>query len=232
MMSPLILLPGKMCDFRLYGPQIEALSGQYSLKLIPITNHSSIQQLAANVIARAPDRFGIAGLSMGGIVAMEVFAQAPERVERIALLDTNPKADLEAAKNTRIPQIEKVLRGELESLMREVIIPSYSVAGPQREDILNLCLNMALDLGKTVFKRQSHALQTRPDQCRNLSQIKVPTLILCGAEDQLCPVSQHQMMHELIKNSRFEIIQGAGHLPTLEQPEKTTEALLRWLKDS
>jgi pimeloyl-ACP methyl ester carboxylesterase len=232
MMSPLILLPGMMCDARLYGPQIEALSGHYSLNLIPITNHSSIQQLAAEVIAQAPDRFGIAGLSMGGIVAMEVFAQAPDRIERIALLDTNPNAETEVKKNDREPQISRVLKGELENVMREDIMPKYLVADPQRNEILDLCLDMALNLGKTVFERQSHALKNRPDQSRNLRRIKVPTLILCGQEDQLCPLEQHQMMHDLIKNSRLEIVQEAGHLPTLEQPAKTTEALLRWLRES
>ena len=232
MMSPLILLPGMMCDARLYGPQIEALSGHYSLNLIPITNHSSIQQLAAEVIAQAPDRFGIAGLSMGGIVAMEVFAQVPDRIERIALLDTNPNAETEVKKNDREPQISRVLKGELENVMREDIMPKYLVADPQRNEILDLCLDMALNLGKTVFERQSHALKNRPDQSLNLRRIKVPTLILCGQEDQLCPLEQHQMMHDLIKNSRLEIVQEAGHLPTLEQPAKTTEALLRWLRES
>jgi pimeloyl-ACP methyl ester carboxylesterase len=232
MMSPLILLSGMMCDARLYGPQIEALSGHYSLSLIPITNHSSIQQLAAEVIAQAPDRFGIAGLSMGGIVAMEVFAQVPDRIERIALLDTNPNAETEVKKNDREPQISRVLKGELENVMREDFMSKYLVADPQRNEILDLCLDMALNLGKTVFEHQSHALKNRPDQSLNLRRIKVPTLILCGQEDQLCPLEQHQVMHDLIKNSRLEIVEGAGHLPTLEQPTRTTEALLRWLREA
>lgn len=93
MSLPLVLLPGMMCDARLYGPQIEALSSDYALHVAPIGGHDTVQALANEILAHAPPRFALAGLSMGGIVAMEVLAQAPERVARLALLDTNPRAE-------------------------------------------------------------------------------------------------------------------------------------------
>ena len=95
-LTPLVFLPGMMCDERLFGPQIAALSADREVRFAPISDHDTVQALAAEVLANAPPNFALAGLSMGGIVAMEVVAQAPDRVEKIALLDTNPRAELPA----------------------------------------------------------------------------------------------------------------------------------------
>jgi len=227
--TPLVLLPGMMCDARLYGPQIAALSGRLPIHLAPITGHSSVDALAEAVLAGAPPRFALAGLSMGGIVAMEVVRQAPERVDRLALLDTNPRAELDEIRQRREPQIEKVRTGGLAEIMRDELKPNYLANGPRRRDVLDLCMEMALDLGADVFERQSRALQTRPDQQEVLKQVTCPTLILMGVEDRLCPRDRHELMHHLIAGSTLEIIDGAGHLPTLEQPDAVTTAFTTWL---
>lgn len=228
-MMPLVLLPGMMCDARLFGPQIDALSAERTLHLPPLTGHDTMAGLAAAIIAQAPPRFALAGLSMGGIVAMEVLRQAPERVERVALLDTNPLAEADAMKARRGPQIAKVRAGGLAEVMREEMKPNYLADGPRRSDILDLCMAMAGALGPEVFITQSIALRARPDQQETLRALDMPALILCGAEDKPCPIERHELMHALIPGSELVIVPAAGHLPTLEQPDATTKALRDWL---
>ena len=229
-MTPLVLLPGMMCDARLFGPQMAHFSGQRAVQIAPLSGADTMHELAENVLAHAPPRFALAGLSMGGIAAMEVLRQAPERVERIALLDTNPLAEFEEVKARRQPQIEKARDGRLADIMRDEMKPNYLADGPDKTDILELCLEMALELGPDVFVSQSIALRDRPDQCETLRNFTGPALVLCGRMDTLCPVSRHELMADLLPNATLEIVEGAGHLPTLEKPDETNAALSAWLE--
>lgn len=230
-MIPLVLLPGMMCDGRLFGPQIAALGLHRAIHLAPLTQADSTAALAAAVLADAPPRFALAGLSMGGIVAMEVIAQAPARVTRLALLDTNPLAELPEVQARRGPQMDRVRAGGLHEVMRDEMKPNYLIEGPGKAAVMALCMAMAMDLGPEVFLRQSIALRDRPDRQKVLQGVKVPTLVLCGREDRLCPVERHELMHRLILGARLDIVEGAAHMPTLEQPERTTAALVRWLEE-
>jgi pimeloyl-ACP methyl ester carboxylesterase len=230
-MTPLLLIPGMMCDGRLFGPQIDAFSSLMPLHLAPINEFDTIQALAAEVLDQAPVRFNLAGLSMGGIVAMEIMAQASQRVARLALMDTNPRAETVERQQARGPQIDKVRAGQLAAVMRDELKPNYLVDSPFKPAILDVCMAMALDLGVEVFERQSLALQHRQDQQETLRRVSIPTLLLCGAEDRLCPPERHREMLELIPGSRLEIVNHAGHMPTLEQPEATNAALRRWMED-
>jgi len=162
---------------------------------------------------------------------MEVLRQAPDRVAKVALMDTNPKAEHPAVAANREPQIAKVQAGDLAIVMRDEMKPNYLSDGPNRAAILDICMDMAHDLGPTVFINQSRALQTRSDQQDTLRAASCPALVLCGRDDTLCPVHRHTLMHELMPHSDLQIIENAGHLPTLEQPETTTQALRRWLED-
>ncbi|CRL13117.1 alpha/beta fold hydrolase [Phaeobacter italicus] len=229
-MTPLLLLPGMMCDARLFQPQIAALSGRHILITAPIGGADTMTALARTVLNAAPPRFAVAGLSMGGILAMEIIRQAPDRVAAVALMDTNPLAEKPDIQARRGPQIEAVQSGHLAEVMRDEMKPNYLTEGPDRAAILDLCMAMALDLGPEVFVNQSRALRDRPDQCETLRSFDGPALVLCGRDDALCPVSRHELMHDLLPNSTLKIIDGAGHLPTLEQPTKTTAALARWLE--
>ncbi len=230
-MTPLILLPGMMCDARLFGPQIQALSGRMPVMTFPLGQHDSVQVLAADILRNAPPVFALLGLSMGGIVAMEVVRQAPERVSHLALLDTNPLAETPEVKARRAPQMTAVREGRLWHVMRDEMKPNYLADGPRQGAVLDLCMVMATDLGPDVFLRQSQALMDRPDQCDTLSAYAGETLVLCGQDDGLCPVERHELMHRLLADSTLEIIPGAGHLPTLEKPDETTAAISRWLED-
>lgn len=231
-MLPLLLLPGMMCDARLYAPQIATFSHRVPIHFAPLSNHDNVHDLAAEILAHAPPKFALLGLSMGGIVAMEVLAQAPERVGKLALLDTNPRAELDEVKARRQPQIERVQRGELLPLMQSDMIPNYFRSGETPDaGIVATCEAMALTCGEVVFVRQSLALRDRPDQQQTLKNVRVPTLILCGDDDLLCPLERHTLMHELIPHSQLQIIESAGHLTNLQQPKAVNAALEKWLFD-
>ena len=226
-MTPLVLVPGMMCDARMWGG-IERDFG------VPVLHHLPIQAetmstLAALFLADAPPRFALAGLSLGGILAMEILRQAPDRVERLALLDTNPMAETPEAQARRAPQIARALAGDLDGVMREDMKPNYLSPGPGQAAILDLCMDMALALGPPVFARQSIALRDRADQQATLAAYKGPALVLMGANDRLCPLDRHQLMHRLMPQSQFHLISGAAHLPPLEQPAATARAMRDWL---
>ena len=230
-MTPLVLLPGMMCDERLFAPQISELSKQREVHFAQISDHETITELATEVLNNAPPVFALAGLSMGGIVAMEVLSQAADRVERLALLDTNPLAELSDVAKRRGPQIDAVKNGQLKEIIRDEMKPNYLFDGVKKTETLKLCMDMALDIGPDAFIRQSIALRDRVDQKNTLRKYKRPALVLCGRHDVLCPLERHELMHTLLENSKLEIIEDAGHLPTLEQPKITTTALASWLED-
>ncbi len=228
MSTQLIFLSGMMCDARLFAPQITELGGvclNYGL------DHDSVEDMAAHLL-QTPGQMALVGLSMGGILAMEMLRQAPDRIERIALLDTNPLAEKPEIQARREPQMQAVRDGRLAAVMRDEMKPNYLADGPQKQGILDLCMDMALKAGKQVFLNQSKALRDRPDQSETLRGFTGPALVLCGREDTLCPISRHELMHDLMPQSALKIIDGAGHLPTLEQPTQTTAALRRWLEST
>lgn len=228
-MTALVLLPGMMCDARLFGPQIATLSGRIEVMVPTLTAHDTMYGLARDVLATAPPKFALAGLSMGGIVAMEMLAQAPERITHLALMDTNPLAESEEVQDRRLLHMAAVEGGHLARVMQEEMKPNYLADGPEKDAILDLCMTMALTLGPEAFIRQSLALRDREDRQNVLRKVDVPSLVLCGRHDRLCPVHRHELMHELIPGSDLCIVEEAGHLPTLERPLETSAALSDWL---
>lgn len=201
------------------------------MHIAPCTEQDTMSGLAAAILAHAPRRFALAGLSMGGIVAMEVLRQASDRVERVALLDTNCRAEPAEVQARRLPQIARAQTGDLAGVMQEFLLPNYLADPEAGAETLDVCMDMALGLGPDVFARQSRALASRPDQQATLAAWPGPALVLTGAEDRLCPRDRHELMHSLMPQSTLVVVEGAGHLPTLEKPMETTAALIRWLED-
>lgn len=136
-MLPLVFLPGMMCDARLFGPQIKVLSSDRTIFTPSIGAYDTMSALAAEILRSTPPRFALAGLSMGGIVAMEILRQAPGRVERLALMDANPRAEIEETKKRRAPQIAAVKAGEHRSVIRDEMKPNYLAEGPRRGAIMD-----------------------------------------------------------------------------------------------
>lgn len=230
MPEPVVLLPGMMCDARLFGPQIAELSADFSVMVSPINQGERIEEIASSLLDQLPLRFALAGLSMGGIVAMEILRRAPDRVSRLALMSTNPLAETPQVAAAREPQIVKVRTGNLHAVMRDEMKPNYLAPGPFRQDILDLVMDMADVMGPEIFVRQSRALQRRKDQQATLRRCKAPTLVLCGAHDNLCPVKRHTFMAELMPHADLVVLPDSGHLPPLEQPSETTAALRKWME--
>ncbi len=224
-----LYLPGMMCDERLWQHQTRSLP--FPAIHADTTTSDSIGGLAERALSDAPDRFAMVGLSMGGIIAFEIWRQAPERVTHVALLDTNPHADAPARRPIRMQQIEAVLAGGLREVAIEQLKPLY-LAEANRDDeaLLQILLDMALDLGPDVFESQSIALRDRVDSVPTLPTINCPTLVLCGAEDHLCPVEYHELMATQIPGATLEVVENCGHIASLEQADRVTDALRRLLE--
>ncbi|MEH6587938.1 MAG: alpha/beta fold hydrolase [Halioglobus sp.] len=227
----LLLLPGMMCDAGLWASQTKVLAAEYSIFHGDITRDADISTIARRVLSHAPERFALAGLSMGGIVAMEMWRQAPQRIERLALLDTNFRSDSMERQEMRNRQMNEVRQGSLGAILRDELKPNY-LARCHRGNtaLLDDVLYMGMSLGEGVFERQSLALRDRQDSTSTLATINCPTLVLCGEEDSLCPPQLHREMTSLIPGARLEIIHECGHMATMEQPDKVTTALHHWLK--
>ncbi|SEO62899.1 Pimeloyl-ACP methyl ester carboxylesterase [Salinihabitans flavidus] len=229
MSEPLVLVPGMMCDARLYAAQIADLSRDFAVMVVPVTGQDRVEDMAIQVLQQAPERFALAGLSMGGIVAMEVIRRAPERVTRIALIDTNALPETPQSAAAYEPLIVGAKSGQIERVMADFMRPEFLAPGPGRSQILGLVQEMARDLGAEVLIRQVRALQRRPDQQGTLRRIKAPALVLCGAHDRLTPVKRHEFMAGLIPHAQLQIIEEAGHLPVLETPGEINTALRLWM---
>lgn len=227
----LVLLPGMMCNAGLFAPQVDALGGQYDI-FIPELVSPSIEEMAQSVLDRVKSQnFNLAGLSMGGIVAMEIVRQAPDRVDRLALLDTNHLADAPENFDLRNRQIADVKNGKLRDVIIEEMKPVY-LANKNKDNqaLLDTLINMAMEVGAETFIAQSIALRDRKDQSQTLKTYTGPSVVLCGHEDNLCPVDRHQQMADLLANSELKIIADTGHISTLESPDAVTAEMKRWLQ--
>ena len=145
------MVPGMMCNERIFSPQIEELSKNLEVTVADISNFPSVCDLASDVLKKAPKSFSLLGHSMGGIVAMEIYSQEPKRIEKLILMDTNPKAELDEVKLKREPQIREVNKGKLLEVMRDEMKPNYLAESENKRSVLNVCMDMALTLGPVSY---------------------------------------------------------------------------------
>ena len=219
-----------MCDARVFGAQFAAFSGAMTLTVAPVTGGDRIEEIASRVLDTLPRRFALAGLSMGGIVAMEILRRAPDRVTRIALMNTNSLAETPQGAADYEPLIIKLKSGRLEEAVQAMIRPEVLAPGPGRMQVIAQVTEMARGLGAETIIRQIRAIQRRRDYQAVLRKCRVPALVLCGAHDRLTPVKRHELMAGLLPDARLEVIEAAGHLPVLEAPEAANQALAAWLR--
>lgn len=228
---PVYALPGLLDDERLWQHQAAALGTRYPLLTARLTGHDSIAALAASALANAPaGRFALLGLSMGGYVALEIMRQAPQRVLALALLDTNARADSEAASAFRrslMAQAQTDFTAVVKGITPRLLHPDHLTD----EALVKLIEDMAFSVGPEVFACQQTAIMGRIDSRPFLSSIACPTLVLCGREDLLTPLELHQEMAAWIAGAKLTVIEQCGHMSALEQPQRVNEALAAWLAD-
>jgi pimeloyl-ACP methyl ester carboxylesterase len=226
------LVPGLLCDAALWRGQVEDLADIAEPWIADVTRDDSMTAMARRVLAEAPSgRFALAGLSMGGYVAQAILREAPERVERLALLDTSAMADTPEQSVRRRGLIDLAEKGDFKGVTPR-LLPLF--VHPDRlsdKALTDEVMAMTERVGKDAFLRQQRAIMGRPDNRPNLPKIDCPTLVICGRQDQMTPLDWNEDIAALIPGARLEIIEDCGHLTTMERPWETSVAMRQWLTE-
>lgn len=225
----LILLPGMPLDAALWAHQTRHLADVADPQVPDLSGDDSVAAMAGRVLDSAPERFAMAGLSMGGYVALEILRRAPERVTRLALLDTNARPDTAEQTETRRAAMALALQGKYRQVMQagmaRLVHPDRLADRPLVESALAQMERVGVD----GYIREQTAIIARPDSRPGLAAIACPTLILCGRQDVLTPPALHEEMAAAIPGARLVLIEDCGHLSAMEQPQAVTALLRDWL---
>ena len=229
MPAPVFFLPGLLEDADAFEAQVTQLGPYAPCSVADLTTSDSIAGLAAEALKQAPaGPFSLVGHSMGGYVALEILRQAPERVQRVAFLDTHARPDTpEATENRRrlVALAEKDFPAVIQALMDKILWAHHR----EDPDIVGTVTEMALSTGKEAFARQEHAIIGRIDSRPHLAQIRCPALVVAARHDAIMPVPLLEELAAGIPGARLEIVEDSGHMAPLEQPERVCELLLEWL---
>ncbi len=227
---PTLLIPGLAASARLYESQIPALWRLGPVTVADHTRQSSMASLAQDILALSPPSFALVGLSMGGYIAFEIMRQAPERVLKLALLDTSARPDTAEQMEGRRLRIGMAQAGEFRAIPA-LMFPGLVHADRRGDrDLKAIVEEMALETGPEAFIRQQTAIMGRPDSRPTLAGISCPALVLVGNGDELTPPAMAQEIAQGIAGARFEVIPESGHLSTLERPGFVTQTLAGWLQ--
>ncbi|HEX7813361.1 MAG TPA: alpha/beta fold hydrolase [Burkholderiales bacterium] len=231
MKQPLVLLPGLLCDAALWEPQLSDLADIADFFVADLTAQETMKDMAAAVLRDAPwKEFALAGLSMGGYVAQEIVRQAPQRVKKLALLDTRsrPEEPLETERRHQFIKLAQSERGFTPVTTR--LLPFLLHPSRVKEAALvNVIRDMAERIGVEAYVRQQTAIIARPDFRPDLPKIQCPTLVLCGREDQLTPLSDSQFIAAAVPGAKLVVVEECGHMSTLERPTVVNKAMRAWL---
>lgn len=226
---PVVLVPGLICSARLYAEQIPALWRCGAVTIADHTRDESMSGIARRLLAQAPPQFALIGLSMGGYVAFEVLRQAPDRVAKLALLDTTARPDTPEQTTQRRLQIEMARNGRFGEIAG-LLFPRFVGASRRGDAALRATVRtMAEETGVEAFVRQQTAIIERPDSRPGLSGIRCPTLVVVGDQDALTPPDRAAEIAAAVPNARQVVVADCGHLSTLEQPAAVTRALVDFL---
>lgn len=230
---PLILVPGLLLTEDLWAdirPALKGLADPISVTRAG-RDHDNLPDIAAAILADAPERFAIAGLSMGCYVAFEILRQAPERVARLALLNSTARPDGEAKRKERQDLIRLAQMGKFRGVTPALLPTFLHADNLQNENLRQRIFAMAAEVGRDGFIRQQTAIMGRPDSRPLLPTIRIPTLVIGGAGDRLTPPDHAQEMADLIPDAKLAILDRAGHLAPMETPDETARLMMNWLRD-
>lgn len=225
---PLLLLPGLLCDARLWRDQGVGLADLAEVAVPDLTLDDSVGAMAARVLAQAPERFALGALSMGGYVAFEILRQAPRRVSRLALLATSARADPPKRAAVRRASLALAERGRFAGVTRKLLpqlVHASRVDTPVGEEVMA----MAERVGRDAFLRQQRAILDRPDSQPLLPALAMPTVIGVGDDDRMTAPEESRILHAGIPGARLHVFTDCGHLPPMEKPQETTALLRAWL---
>lgn len=225
----LVLLPGLLNTRRLYECQIADLADIADAIVPELWHHDSIGAMAQATLDAAPERFALGGFSMGGYVCFEILRRAPERVERLALMDTQATPDTPEATARRRAFIEQTGLGRFHGVQPSLLPTIVHRSRLDDRAVVQPILDMATEVGSDGFCREQTAMIARPDSRRLLVEIDVPTVVIVGRQDQATPLARAQEMATDIANARLVIIEECGHMAPLEKPAEVSTALRRWL---
>jgi pimeloyl-ACP methyl ester carboxylesterase len=229
---PTLLIPGLGTDARLYAGQIPALWQFGPVMAANQTRRDTMDAIAGDILAHAPPRFALAGLSMGGYVALEIVRQAPERVLRLALLDTTARPDTPEQTERRTMQIGMVKAGKFREIS-DLLFPALVHAGRRSDRALRALVDeMFFDVGPDAHIRQQMAIMGRVDARPGLSSIRCPSLIIVGDGDELTPPPLAKEIAGAIPHARLVVAPECGHLSALERPGFIGAALVEWLRSN
>jgi len=227
---PAVLVPGLNCSPRLYAEQIPALWRFGAVMVADHIRDDTLPAIARRILAAAPPRFALAGLSMGGYISFEIMRQAPQRVAKLALLDTGARAETPEQTKMRLPRIELARQGRMVEVADSLFSLLVHRDRGGDEALKRLVRNMAEETGAAAFLRQQRAIMARPDSRPGLAAISCPTLVLVGDSDEATPPGLSREIAAGIRGSRLVVVAQCGHLSTIERPEAVTGALVEWLQ--
>lgn len=226
----LVLIPGLLCDHALYAHQISHLSDVARIMVADTLSDDSVEGMATRLLDSLEGPFALAGLSMGGYVAQQVMRQAPDRVTRLALLDTNARADRDDQIAGRKAQMALAQAGRFDEVVGGLAPMLVHEDRTADAGFMARVVDMMTRVGPEVFVRQQTAIMSRPDGREDLTRISVPTLCLCGREDALTPPKVHIEMTDRLCDGYMVAVENCGHMATMEQPEAVTAVLRYWLQ--
>jgi pimeloyl-ACP methyl ester carboxylesterase len=227
---PVVLIPGLLLSARMYAQQIPALWNTGPVMVAHHTRDDTMAGIAARILASAPPRFALVGLSMGGYISFEIMRQAPQRIVRLALLDTAARADTAEAAAARRTQMALATSGGFEEVIDALYPRLVHAARLEDSALRELNRQMGREVGVAGYCNQQAAIIARPDSRPTLASIRCPTLVLVGEADQLTPPERAQEIAHGIRGARLVTVAECGHLSTLEQPDAVNEALLALLQ--
>jgi pimeloyl-ACP methyl ester carboxylesterase len=230
LMHRVAFLPGLLCDAQLWQPQVEGLADRIEPWVADLTRDDSIVGMASRVLAEVPfERFALCGLSMGGYVALELMRQAPQRVARLALLDTQAIAETPEARERRLALIALAQGGRFPTVIERLLPLELYAPHLANADLVRVIKSMARNVGEQAYLRQQQAILQRHDSTLSLPDIACPTLVLCGEHDQLMPRARHEEIAARVPRAALVVVPDCGHMSTLEKPEEVNRALGAWL---
>ena len=227
--TPLILAPGLLCDESLWAHQTRYLSDIADIGIAETTLDDNLAAMARRILDAAPPRFALAGLSMGGYVSLEIMRQAPQRIERLALIDTSADADSPEQRERRLGFIDQVNHGAFKGVTSR-LLPLLIHEDRLGDDVLTTrIMAMAEHVGKDAFLRQQNAIMNRKSGIDDLADLSCAVLVMCGRQDMLTTLDQHRAMAAAAPGAKLVIVEDCGHLSPLERPYAVSAALRYWL---